>query len=392
MSKFSVFAVILSILIALPVSAQQANTAGVASLTVGGVGAAGPGPFTVNIPAAASTSVPFVFGGAALSPWALISADPALGGVAAPAAGGMFPPIGILDVGPLGIVSVPLDGIAAIPGSLPAALLRVGPGGTSTYPFTITVGACGSVVANVQGLLSVPGPPFFLLTAAFSIGAGLPDSAPVALAQGDDTSVAVPFNGCAGYLFYGIARPTFNVNSNGNISFGGANTTFTESQAGFVAGLAKICPCWDDFNFAASPAGVMCTKFDTVGSVVVSWSGVAEFGFPATLNTFASTMVVVTGSVVNVYGAMSTLDGLTGITAGPASAPVTVLGPGAPPAILRITDHIAGGGLGPLVGVPMESHDEVFTSPATATTGVFNLAGGPPVTWGSTGPASYTLF
>ena len=117
-------------------------------------------------------------------------------------------------------------------------------------------------------------------------------------------------------------------NSNGNISFGGGFTTFSEDQTGFQSGLAKICPFWDDYNFTGA-AGASLTKFDNGSTITVAWNAVPEYATTGTSNTFTCTMVVATGDIVLTYGAMSSLDGLTGSRAGNGVA-ATVFGPRLP--------------------------------------------------------------
>jgi hypothetical protein len=391
---------LVSLLVALPATAQQGNTAGVASLTVAGLGAAPAiGPFTVNqAPGGPPLNTSFVFSGAANSPFVLVNANPAFGGVTLFGGGIPVPPFGILDIGPLAFppLEFPIDGIAAA-GTLLGALYNTGTTGSKTLSFTLTpASACGVPLANVQAAVVTIAPPGLLLTAAFAIGTPPvppPDAAPVpvAPAAGDDTTHPYCLAG-GPFSFYGVPRFGYNINSNGNITFGGGFTTFSETQALFNGGLAKICAAWDDFNFAASPVGAALTKFDTGATVTVAWTGVSEFGAAGTVNTFSCVLSMGTGDISFTYtGPMSSLDSIVGITPGGGLAvPVTVFGPGAPPLVLRISDHLAGGGLGAYVGGPMESMNELF-APVTLTTAPFNLLGAT-ATFMVTGPTSFTLF
>jgi hypothetical protein len=59
----------------------------------------------------------------------------------------------------------------------------------------------------------------------------------------------VGFGGFGGgtWPFYGVARSSVFVESNGNLCFGSGDTTFNETEAGIDTGPARIAPIWDDF-------------------------------------------------------------------------------------------------------------------------------------------------
>jgi hypothetical protein len=88
-------------------------------------------------------------------------------------------------------------------------------------------------------------------------------------------------------------------NSNGNITFGGGDTSNTPTVPGFRTGLPKIAPAWADLNPAARAVN-LCTfpvqalGFVNVNAFKVRWINVPEFGSEGCTtnasNTFAVTL------------------------------------------------------------------------------------------------------
>jgi len=136
----------------------------------------------------------------------------------------------------------------------------------------------------------------------------------VLLPLGDDDTenVAIGFS----FPYQGNSYNSVNVNSNGNLTFGGGDTDFSESESEFLNELPRIAPLWDDLN--PSSAGLVLVNSDAT-SWTVTFLGVPEFA-STNPNTFAVTLES-DGTITIEYGVVSANDGLVGITQG-GGAPV----------------------------------------------------------------------
>lgn len=133
------------------------------------------------------------------------------------------------------------------------------------------------------------------------------------LALGDDDFEALPLG--FAFPFQGQNRTSVFVNSNGNLTFGAGDTDFSESVAELLAKQLRIVALWDDLS--PNNGGVVIAEGDS-SSMTVRFVRVPEF--PATgSNTFAVTMRS-DGSVEIVYGTVTALDGLVGVTPGGGAA------------------------------------------------------------------------
>ena len=207
---------------------------------------------------------------------------------------------------------------------MPSTSTRSSPGGFSTPPLVPLPGpeefhnganesADGSVddpqqstpVASVAG---APATGINIISNTFPPG-------PVTL--GDDATVEI-FPARA-INFCGTEYESFFINSNGSVSFGAGDTTFFETDEGFLIGPPRIAMLWDDFN---PGVGGTVSWGQTSNSVTVSFDGVPEFGGPTGIgsNTFSVRMTSA-GRVPNsrysiTYGAVSAPDGIAGFSCG----------------------------------------------------------------------------
>ncbi len=131
------------------------------------------------------------------------------------------------------------------------------------------------------------------------------------LGDDDTEEVALGFT----FPYQGADWTSVFVNSNGNLTFGGGDTDFSESVSEFLNELPRIAPLWDDL----SPNNGGQVIFDSGADwATVSFVGVPEF-VSTGANTFSVTMRA-DGSVSIAYGAVSATDGLVGVTEGGGAA------------------------------------------------------------------------
>lgn len=114
-----------------------------------------------------------------------------------------------------------------------------------------------------------------------------------------------------GFTFYGVTYTDCFIGSNGFITFGAGNTTFSESVALFLSGAPRIAFYWDDFNPAAG--GTVSYFTDNSAQAEVCFANVPQFG-----TTDANTMLCRfdAAQVFMEYGAMASADALVGLSPG----------------------------------------------------------------------------
>ncbi len=100
------------------------------------------------------------------------------------------------------------------------------------------------------------------------------------LAQGDDTSILVTLTGGKTVSLYGQSYSSFYVGSNGYITFGSSDTTYTPSLAAHF-GKPRISALFDDLY----PSATAVKWKQTTDRVAVTWLNVKEYG-GTTFNSF----------------------------------------------------------------------------------------------------------
>jgi cysteine-rich repeat protein len=140
--------------------------------------------------------------------------------------------------------------------------------------------------------------------------------ASTALTLTDDGTSLVTLT--TGFNFFGVARTTMNVNSNGNITFGGGSADFTETVPEmYAAGLARAAVFWDDFNPAR---GGFVTVDEFVDRVVVTWEEILPFAAANILrNSFQATFYT-NDTIEFTYLNLGETDGLVGLADGGGAA------------------------------------------------------------------------
>jgi hypothetical protein len=99
------------------------------------------------------------------------------------------------------------------------------------------------------------------------------------LTNQDDTAVSIPIGFT--FPFFGTSNTTIFVSSNGLLTFGSGNTTFTNADLTTVPAQAAIAPFWDDLHTGGGVAGSN-VFFQTLGSgsnqhVTIQWNKIRFF-------------------------------------------------------------------------------------------------------------------
>ncbi len=126
-----------------------------------------------------------------------------------------------------------------------------------------------------------------------------------ALILGDDDSIEVPLP-----FTFNLCGTDFNsvwIGSNGFVTFGAANTDFSESIPELISGPARIAVLWNDFD----PTSGGSITAEQVGSdFVITWDGIPEYA-TANSNTFSLTLRP-DNSFTTDYPSIATIDALVG--------------------------------------------------------------------------------
>ncbi len=151
------------------------------------------------------------------------------------------------------------------------------------------------VLAAASGLL------LFAQQSAFAV--------PTPIFPGDDSSVQVTLGFT--FDFQGVNYNDVWVNGNGNLTFGGGDTDFSESTAEFLSQEPRIAGAWDDLR---PPSGGTVQYEGDASSMLIEFIEIPEY-FANGSNTFSFELFS-TGAIELVFGEMSMLDGLVGISPG----------------------------------------------------------------------------
>ncbi len=125
---------------------------------------------------------------------------------------------------------------------------------------------------------------------------------------GDDASTSVTpaawsFPSC------GNLYTSFNFESNGRITFGGADTDYTETAAEFAADSA-VATLWDDLDPRVGAPTLAWVEHDD--AIAVYWRAVSQYG--ATDESWAELVAFDDGRVLLAWGALAVTDGLAGFS------------------------------------------------------------------------------
>lgn len=137
------------------------------------------------------------------------------------------------------------------------------------------------------------------------------------LVMTDDSSTQVPLG--FSFPFFGQSYTQVFVNSNGNLTFGGANPSFFVQESLFLGGLPCIAAFWCDLNPEFGGTVSTDTTIAPGFALSVSWTNLPH-NFEAGTSTATVTMFV-NGDVTLEYGATSVTDVIIGITPGMSAAP-----------------------------------------------------------------------
>ncbi len=126
----------------------------------------------------------------------------------------------------------------------------------------------------------------------------------------DDDSELITLTGGAQVYLYGVAYNSVYVGSNGYLTFGASDTTYTESASQHFA-IPRISALFDDLN--PSSAGTVSYK-QLADRLVVTYQNVPEYS-TSDVNTFQIEMYF-NGDITISYLTVDATDGLAGLSAG----------------------------------------------------------------------------
>lgn len=128
---------------------------------------------------------------------------------------------------------------------------------------------------------------------------------------GDDTSgvVALPFS----FQFYGTSYASINISSNGLLTFGGPDTTFTNSNLTSNPTLPSIAPFWDDQRTDLGGA-IYVQTLGAPGSrsFVIQWNAVTFFSGGSTTDPITYEAVLFEGSNNIQFNYLDLVSGIAG--------------------------------------------------------------------------------
>lgn len=275
-----------------------------------------------------------VAGGSVANSYATLDSNAPVAWVASSAAnvGWYVSPWNSVDIGPTPLLVL---GNGAQPGHPFASFFRTNGAGTLAFPTPVPASLASQAWYFAMSHLAASSPEGFWVSqthlVSFSpdpnLGTSSPAPNPAAqnLTLTDDSFAAVTLG--FPFTFYGTARTSGFVGSNGYLTFGTGDSSFTESVASFTAGAARIAAWWDDLN--PGSGGTVRWYTDGAGSAEASWNAVPEF-VSTGANSFKITLVAGVFIAFD-YGTMSALDGLAGLSPGGSLAAAQALNLSAAP-------------------------------------------------------------
>ncbi len=136
----------------------------------------------------------------------------------------------------------------------------------------------------------------------------------------DDSSALVPLG--FSFPFYGQTYTEAYVNSNGTLTFGQANTSFTITESFFLSGAPTIAGLWTDLNPQLGGA-VEWDATSTPGQTITfHWTNVND-NLQGGPNTFSISLDL-NGHIITDYGACTVSEGIVGMTPGMSAAPMGI--------------------------------------------------------------------
>ena len=192
--------------------------------------------------------------------------------------------------------------------------VTLAPTESATFDITFTPTDAGAETATFEVTSDDPDEGTVTVTATAN---GVEPGSGTPIALDDDDSQEIPMN--ITFPFCGVDYTSVFVGSNGFLTFGAADTDFSETVPEFLNGAPRIAMYWDDLR-PVDGGGEGVVSFDDTqsGQFSVTYDGVAEWAsappFPGNV-TFTITLFD-DGTYTVDYGEMGPLDGLVGRTDG----------------------------------------------------------------------------
>jgi len=121
------------------------------------------------------------------------------------------------------------------------------------------------------------------------------------LQMSDDSTRFVAFPDAFTFPMAGVRFPGVYVNSNGNLTFGAGDTSYSPGQGSFLTGAARIAPLWVDLN--PGSGGTITAGLQDGATFVVRWDAVPVFGGTGTCTLSVS--LSSSGAFSFAYGAVT---------------------------------------------------------------------------------------
>jgi hypothetical protein len=152
------------------------------------------------------------------------------------------------------------------------------------------------------------------------VSQGFPSDPTGALAVplSDDGSLEVTLTGGKTVELYGVSYSSFWINANGNLTFGAADGTYSESLTQHF-GLPRVAGQFDDFN---PSAGGSVLRKQLSNRVAVTWLNVPEFN-SSNQNSFQIELFF-DGRIQITHLNLASSDGIVGLSAGAGTSPVFI--------------------------------------------------------------------